>query len=166
MTSSQHMLVVVGARPQFIKAAALNRALEDDPQWRSTCPRGRVYIWCRCELRRSRRHRACTARQLSKSTRRSTVRRAVSVRSIPYPRRSLRRTTTRDPKNPTCTLHTRSDRSRRRRYLPRTPRMLPRRLHLLARRACPAGMHCTWRRRQPPWRSRTCRVDMACTWHC
>ena len=36
MTSSQHMLVVVGARPQFIKAAALNRALEDDPQWRST----------------------------------------------------------------------------------------------------------------------------------
>ena len=27
MTSSQHMLVVIGARPQFIKAAALNRAL-------------------------------------------------------------------------------------------------------------------------------------------
>ena len=33
--TSQHMLVVVGARPQFI-TAALNRALEDDPQWRST----------------------------------------------------------------------------------------------------------------------------------
>ena len=33
LTQPQSMLVIVGARPQFIKAAALHRALKDRPQW-------------------------------------------------------------------------------------------------------------------------------------
>ena len=36
MNLSKHMLIVVGARPQFIKAAALHRALKDTGGWRST----------------------------------------------------------------------------------------------------------------------------------
>lgn len=36
MTSLQHMLVVVGARPQFIKAAALHRVMKDFPHWTAT----------------------------------------------------------------------------------------------------------------------------------
>jgi len=36
MKSPQHMLVVVGARPQFIKAAALHRAILKDVSWRAT----------------------------------------------------------------------------------------------------------------------------------
>ena len=36
MNASKHMLIVVGARPQFIKAAALHRALVDVGGWRST----------------------------------------------------------------------------------------------------------------------------------
>jgi UDP-GlcNAc3NAcA epimerase len=36
MNASKHMLIVVGARPQFIKAAALHRALSDGGGWRST----------------------------------------------------------------------------------------------------------------------------------
>ena len=36
MNASKHMLIVVGARPQFIKAAALHRALVDWGGWRST----------------------------------------------------------------------------------------------------------------------------------
>lgn len=36
MKSPQHMLVVVGARPQFIKAAALHRALRSSGRWEST----------------------------------------------------------------------------------------------------------------------------------
>ena len=35
MNASKHVLIVVGARPQFIKAAALHRALVD-VGWRST----------------------------------------------------------------------------------------------------------------------------------
>ena len=33
LTQPQSMLVIVGARPQFIKAAALHRALKDRPEW-------------------------------------------------------------------------------------------------------------------------------------
>jgi UDP-GlcNAc3NAcA epimerase len=36
MNASKHILIVVGARPQFIKAAALHRALMDVGGWRST----------------------------------------------------------------------------------------------------------------------------------
>lgn len=36
MSPLRHMLVVVGARPQFIKAAALHRALKESSGWRST----------------------------------------------------------------------------------------------------------------------------------
>lgn len=36
MISSFHMLVVVGARPQFIKAAAIHRAMSKLPNWTST----------------------------------------------------------------------------------------------------------------------------------
>jgi len=36
MNSLRHMLVVVGARPQFIKAAALHRVLKDSVAWRSS----------------------------------------------------------------------------------------------------------------------------------
>ena len=36
MNAFKHMLIVVGARPQFIKAAALHRALVDVGGWRST----------------------------------------------------------------------------------------------------------------------------------
>ncbi|MEC8114099.1 MAG: UDP-N-acetylglucosamine 2-epimerase, partial [Bacteroidota bacterium] len=36
MNAFKHMLIVVGARPQFIKAAALQRALVDVGGWRST----------------------------------------------------------------------------------------------------------------------------------
>ena len=36
MNASKHMLIVMGARPQFIKAAALHRALVDVGGWRST----------------------------------------------------------------------------------------------------------------------------------
>jgi UDP-GlcNAc3NAcA epimerase len=36
MKSPQHMLVVVGARPQFVKAAAMHRAILSDDSWRAT----------------------------------------------------------------------------------------------------------------------------------
>ena len=36
MKSPQHLLIVVGARPQFIKAAALNRALATSSNWKSS----------------------------------------------------------------------------------------------------------------------------------
>jgi len=36
MNESRHILIVVGARPQFIKAAAIQRALEHSPKWTST----------------------------------------------------------------------------------------------------------------------------------
>ena len=36
MNESRHILIVVGARPQFIKAAAIQRALENLPNWTST----------------------------------------------------------------------------------------------------------------------------------
>ena len=36
MNSSPHMLIVVGARPQFIKAAALQREMVRDGGWRAT----------------------------------------------------------------------------------------------------------------------------------